>query len=342
MSPAVRVAASEADVLAVARALAGQVTWSSVAPVLRSGRSLAAKMSPPALRLLEATLARALVLALARRGGAHSRRFLPAGAPGRLWQRHAAPRFRFSPASLHLLRWLTSGGLGVVPLAEQPLTAADELLLVLAVDGLAGLGQAVALAEQPFARRSPLLQLHRPELVVDFAPLLRDEGAIVLEGLAPDLARRWTARAQDKRGLDDPGLVQQRGQAETAVLDAFMTAADGAGRRDLALWIVDAAAPLLARPLPAEALVGELDPTAPLSQRSAARRAAGGLLRAVLRWSRWDAEHRGVGFVDDGYDSAQLLLAGFEPVGERGALYARETLAELDGLGVAPREEPST
>jgi hypothetical protein len=71
-----------------------------------------------------------------------------------------------------------------------------------------------------------------------------------------------------------------------------------------------------------------LDPATPLSVRAAARPSAGALLRAVVRWTAWDQQHRGVRFIDDGYAASQLLLTRFEALG--GA--AGRAVAWLDEL----------
>ena len=94
--------------------------------------------------------------------------------------------------------------------------------------------------------------------------------------------------------------------------------------------MIDAAAPLLARdlaPTPAR-----LDPNATLSARARARIAAGSLLRAVVRWSDWDQQHRGVRFIDDDYAAAQLLLERFEAIGAPGAGRVGLWLGDLASL----------
>jgi hypothetical protein len=76
---------------------------------------------------------------------------------------------------------------------------------------------------------------------------------------------------------------------------------------------------------------GDIDVTAPLSARAAARRALGAPLRALARIGRWHAEHKLVRHFDDGYHLAQHLLQLWEPyqalfpVAE-GALHELETL----------------
>ena len=82
-----------------------------------------------------------------------------------------------------------------------------------------------------------------------------------------------------------------------------------------------------------------LDPQAPLSERVAARRAAGALAGALGQWARWDGEHRCIGFVDDGYADAQFLLARYEALAGSAVPNARAAQAELErlSLGTAAR-----
>jgi hypothetical protein len=120
-----------------------------------------------------------------------------------------------------------------------------------------------------------------------------------------------------------------------------MAACDAAGRRDLALFLVDAGARLLSAPLPVEAWIGGLELRGTLSERTAARRAAGSLLRALLRWRAWDEHHRGVRFIDDGYEAAQFLLGRYERLGARVG-HAEVILRELEQLGAALTQEPQS
>jgi hypothetical protein len=359
-APVPTVTAAEADLLQVARAVVGLAAWESVEPLIGRGGPRPAEIGPAAGQLLEATLARGLVQVLARRGAARPMQFLRAGglpaAAGRLWQRHRAPVFRFTGASLALLRWLLGGSLrsvDVAPLGARPEALADQLLVVLALDGLATLDGELgpahlsgALAAQEEVRGLPLAWLTACPLLAAtgavpppapaWAALFAgDETTLALEALAPDLARRWLGAARRKRAISSPALAIRIGTAESAVLDAFMEAASRAARRDLALWIAEAGGRLYARPLPADALVGGLDPQAPLSERLAARRAAGALLGALERWTRWDGEHRNIGFLDDGHAAAQFLLARYEVLASPAVPNARAAQAELERLTLA-------
>lgn len=166
--------------------------------------------------------------------------------------------------------------------------------------------------------------------VPPFTSLVYGAGPIVVEALADELAKRWQAGEVAKRSMTDPEELISLGAAQDTVLQSFLDACDQAKRRDLASFILDAVVPLLTRNvMPAP---GQLDPSAPLSLRANARTSAGSLLRAVVRWSEWDQQHRGVRFIDDEYQSAQLLLHRFERIGSAGTSRVQGWLADLAAL----------
>jgi len=162
----------------------------------------------------------------------------------------------------------------------------------------------------------------------------------IIEALSDELARRWQAGEVAKRSLTDPAEILALGTAQTAVLEGFQDACDKRKRRDLATFIIDAIQPLIDRniiPAPAQ-----LDPSAPLSVRANARASAGSLLRALLRWSQWDNEHRGIRYIDDDYAQAQVLLGRFEKIGSAGVSRVEGWLADLASLApTTPATEPA-
>jgi hypothetical protein len=266
---------------------------------------------------------------------------------GRIWERHAPIGLRFSTATLRLLRWLltapvlaattrrrpTAPGLRV--LEAGPFTVADQVMVYLALDTLTGAPAQAALAGQPLTRAMPLAWLRFFDALGAGPPPPFDElcdgaGAIVVESLTDELARRWRAVEQSKVAIEAPGALVALGAVQDAVLQSFLAACDRCGRRDLAGFVIDAAAPLLERGLALSPV--RLDPTATLAQRAAARNAAGALLRAVLTWAAWDRSHRGVRFLDETYPTSQLLLGRFEAIGARGTALTQAWLAELAAL----------
>ena len=341
------VAASEHDLIMMARALVQPHAHDTQA-YLAGKRALPASIGPTCAALLGDALAR-LWPALWRRDRARPGASLTVTgvARGRGWERHAPATLHFTAATLALLRWLVAtplGGDDAVPeLAAAPLAPGDEVAIYLAL-ALAEDGAQRAIARQPLVRGSALAWLGFAHRMAGPAPafdaLAVGVGAIVVEALGRELAERWRTVELAKRAIADPEQLLAIGRAQTAALDGFMTACDAAGRRDLAGFVLDAAAPVLARdvsPVPPA-----LEPTASLSARSSARIAAGALLRGVRRWSAWDDAHRGVRFIDDGYDAAQLLLARFEAIGRAGADRAAQWLAELASLAPQPPAGPAS
>jgi hypothetical protein len=340
------VAASESEMIMMARALVaprGHDTWAYLA----GSRAMPDKIGPTCEDLIADALSHVWP-ALWRRDGARPRASLAGGrvVRGRPWQRHPTTPLAFTGATLSLLRWLVGTPLatgGEVPeLSAKPLAIGDEVAIYLALDIAAESAPQRVIARQPMVRRSALAWLGFAHLMQgeppDFAPLVTGAGAIVVDALNRELADRWRAAEQTKRGLDNPDELLAFGRAQTDTLDRFMTACETAGRRDLAGFVLDAARLLLERSLsPAPQL---LDPSKPLSTRSAARLAAGGLLRGVRRWAHWDEQHRGVRFIDDDYDAAQLLLARFEPIGRTGTDVAAQLLSDLASL--APTASPNS
>jgi hypothetical protein len=359
MSSGVRpVAASEHELISLARALIGaRAAGSAEVQLMLSGtRTLPPAISTACAALLGDTLAKVWP-ALWRRGGTQPGASIDLGAVrrGRIWERHAPLGLGFSLATLRLLRWLLAtplvapaarraradAGWGAADLEEMPLTVGDQAMIYLALDAASGTAAQARLAAQPLVRAAPLAWLGfadklgpPPAPPPAFDSLCDGAGAIVVESLTRELAQRWRAVELAKRAIAAPEALIALGAAQDAALHGFLAACDRNRRRDLAGFVIDAAAPLLARdiaPMP-EAL----DPTAPLSRRMPARVAAGALLRAVTTWAAWDGSHRGVRFIDDDYAVAQLLLARFEPIGAAGAARAAAWLAALAALTPTP------
>lgn len=343
-----QVAASEHDLIMMARTLVmGPAAQDDIWALLCASRPVAPRIGPTCAALLEDTLRHAW-RALWLRGGARPGASIGTGARagaavrGRLWERHAPVPLAFTGASLELLRWLVAvpfaAPASTLPqLRAVPLAIGDQLLVYLALDAARDTPALRVLASQPFVRAAPLAWLghagalaRRGGAPPSFDALTGGAGAIVVEALAGELAKRWYAVELGKRGMFEPDQLIELGAAQDQTLAGFMASADAARRRDLAAFVIDAAAPLLARglaPIPAQ-----LDPNTTLAARAQARIAAGSLLRAVVRWGDWDQQHRGVRFIDDDYAAAQLLLERFEAIGSSGIARAGHWLSELASL----------
>jgi len=327
-----RVAASESDLILLARALIAPHPVEVRAMIWRM-RAMPPAISTACAALLGDALSHVWP-ALWRRGG-RSR--------GRFWERHAPVGLTFSGATLELLRGLVSvrGSSQAAP--PRSLTLGDQIMVYFALDATHGTPAGTRLAAEPVVRAAPLAWLGFADVLgdatgVEFDGLCGGAGALVVEALGDDLARRWQTVELHKRASVAPDALIALGAAQDATLRGFMAACDRHARRDLAGFVIDAAAPLLQRgvsPMPVR-----LDPAATLGRRATARVAAGALLRAVMTWAVWDQAHRGVRFIDDDYAAAQALLARFETIGAAGRARAEAWLTELASLAPTPGPAP--
>jgi len=352
-----RVAASEYDLLTVARALVGLIGPDAAAPILRQGRPVQERVGPTAMGLLQDVLAKGAVLSLTRRGGWREAEHLGQREPrpARLWERREPPALVFGPLTYELCRWLTSAQLGGGEPKrlrwDRSATLADQLALYLACDlaQRAGCGEAVA-ASSAF-RRSPLAWLGFVDLLsVAGAPsaaeltasawdaLFKGEGGTtLLEALQADLARRWLEVEHGKARITSAQRLTELGVAQTAVLEGLTTAAEGAGRRDLAAFACEAAARLLRYRPSASCWVRGLVREGSLEERARACREGGAFLRSLERIHRWVEEARGVRFFDDDYAASQLLLRQWEPLGGAGYQHALQIVADLQAIDAPAR-----
>jgi hypothetical protein len=325
-----RVARSEAELLTLTRAILNPT--SSYIPSLRQRPKRAIRIEsigPAAMGLLQQTLARGVCAALLRRGGWETRRTLVAGQPkrGRLWQRHPVlPVLRFGPASFRLLCWLRAEDVAQAkaPLEHDPdMSIADELLHYLAAERVVRAGGNL---HQPAFLCSPLCQLGwahalaegSPLPKLDFRRLAAGEGAIVLEALQSDLARRQIEVERHKGEIVPLDTMIRIGSAQELVLDGLFRALDlvEPRRRELASFVAEAARELLARGPERRCpdqrwWIRSLDLRAPLSARQAAFSAAAAFLRAIGRLGRWLDEAGIVAHFDEDYEAAQLLLSSW-------------------------------
>jgi hypothetical protein len=351
-----QVAQSEYELLLIANAIVAEVAYDTVEPLLHKTRAVKPQIGRTAMGLVKQTLGLGCVRELSRRGGWRPSSHLDGErvVRGRLWQRHAPPALHFSPLSFELCRWLLHEPLGQskrAPLAGATPTIADELLLYLACDLLAHGALLPVLAEQPAVRASPLCwlgfvdQLHEatPPSAAQMAAWLDGGGALLLEALGPDLSRRVLAMERLHEHVVVPDSLIAVGRAQDALYGALLDALDQRRRRDLARFVLDAAAPILRGRDPqviAARSCSSLDPKARLSLRTEARHAAGALFRAVARIGRFHEEHRLIRHFDDGYDVAQHLLREWEPFQLLYAV-ADGALRELAALDSSiSREEP--
>ena len=330
------------DLMIVARAVVEGGPYEAIEPILRGEASMRG-VSPRAMRLLEDTLAKGCALTLARAGGWRSipRVGTDGVKPARLWEAHPAA-LAFSPFSFELLRWLVTQPLirpTRIAFDSRPRTGGDELLAYLTCALVEGHALEPVIAEQPGVRMAPLAWLGFTRMLVgtegkahdvegptagDFERLL-ENGAAVVEGLGEDLARRAAHFEQRNGELHDPLVLRKVAEARSRALGLFVDGVEKKNRWDMATFLVDAGPALSPR-------TENLDPSSPLGDRVAARRAAGGHLRVLGRLAQAHENAKVVRFFEEDYGAAQALLARWESFGNSGFSCAAEALAHLDGL----------
>jgi hypothetical protein len=326
-----RVARSEAELLDLATRIMSPSQ--RYIPALREQPKRVVRIKqigPTAMRLLQQILARGVSAELLRRGGWETRRMLVDGqvARGRVWERHhPLPPLHFTAASFELLTWLRAEDVAQPKSSlsfEAQTSVADELLLYFAAEQVI---KADGNLRQPAFLRSPLCQLafaHRlagaePLPTLDFRPLTSGEGAVVLEALQSELARRQIEIEQAKHECMAIETMIRIGAAQTQVFAGFFRAVDlvEPRRRDLAGFVAEAARGLLAkgpeRTCPdLRWWVEALDLRAPLAARQAAFSGAAAFLRTIGQLGRWLDEAGIVAHFDEDYAAAQLLLSAWE------------------------------
>lgn len=326
------VSRAEANLLTLARVAVGIVPPIDAMRLLVTPVTPPPKLGPTAREVLSDTLARGSVQALARSGAWLERQ----------WERGPMPPLHFGANTIRLFSWLLSTPLAEVdvqPLVlPEPLTPAEDLLLALLLDRLRGTGCEAAVSRQLEVRRWPLTTLTHAaflarEVSLDEVPAF-DIAALApwLEALRALLSRSWLAAERAKRDVIAVDAVARMGHAQAAVLDAFLDALDGAKRRDLATFLIDAGVQFFAKERTADELARSMSTDAPLRERVEARRAAGATWRALSKLRAWDQEHRVVRFIEDDYALAQKLVRDWERLGERGFSRAEELVSALDRL----------
>jgi FtsH ternary system domain X6 len=333
-SPA-RVSRSEAELLDLATRIISPTQRSIVALREQPRHVVRIKqIGPTAMRLLQQILARGVSAEILRRGGWETRRTLAVAqgegqvVRGRLWERHPRlPPLHFTRASFALLSWLRAEDVAdPKKLLEfkAPTSAADELLLYFAAEQVIKAGGDL---KQPAFLHSPLCQLAfvnhlagaEPLPTLDFRQLTSGDGAIMLEALQSELARRSLDVEKAKHECVKLDVMVRIGAAQDQVFAGLVRAVDLSEprRRDLVGFVAQAARSLLAkgpeRICPDHRWwVEALDLRAPLAARQAAFSAAATFLRTIGQLGRWLDDAGLVAHFDEDYVGAQLLLSSWE------------------------------
>jgi hypothetical protein len=292
-------------------------------------------LAATAVRLVEDSLAKGCVLYLVRSGAWKRDRFLRHGEPkfGRLWERSPVERLTlsFSKHALDFLIWVTASR----PKEERPVwrvddekvTVADRLLFFLAYEAMrADADLAAALRTSPAFGENALVWLahpndfagEKPGAAPTFDVWLTEPGSFVLEALQPVLEHRWLEIERTKGQIGDWNLLNQQGQVQGRLMDAFVQAVDTAGRRDLVRFLLAVMSRVLATPDMAPTFwTGGLQGAGPprLADRLETQRNALAVLRQADRLRGWERAARRSGYLDEDYSASKFWLTEWERFG---------------------------
>jgi hypothetical protein len=340
----------EANLLHLLHHFLGRTPREQALPLLEGSVPTPRGLSPVAVELIQEALAKGCMRWLVQAGGWQPARHLRDGrvAEGRLWQRTTPNELglKFSRNTLRFLLWITAKN----PAVEKTgwcerglaLTVADLLVLFLAYAALRHPEHGHPLRQRLSYRSHGLCWLAYPadfaglpEAKPDYAPWTSGLGACIVEALQPLLAKRWIAQERAKALLKDWHELQQVGQSQERALSPFLDAVEAAGRRDLAGFLMQTAAVLLADdagPTPWSARLEDAGPR--LAERGQTYRAMLFLPHQVERLRRWEHEARAVGYLDEGYAASQFWKAEWARwEGETLYVRAQAVMQRLDPLG---------
>jgi hypothetical protein len=318
----------EANLLHILRFFLRKAPAAQVLPMLAAGCPQPKCLSRAAVELIQDTLAKGCMLLLAHTDGWRRQRFLRNGQPveGRLWERTqpAALGLPFSRHSLQFLLFVTAAALPTKPSSPPPvgeLVLGDWLLFYNAYAALRTHPVGEGLAKQEAFVRNALCRLAfpgdfaeaEPEAMPDFDPWTVGAGAHIMEALQGELRDRWLDAEAANAGRTAWRGLRAAGQAQDQVLAAFLGAAEAAGRRDLARFVLDAAGNILGGRDRPYAWIESLDLSRErLADRAETYRALLSLPRHLLRLRDWDQQARAVGYFDEEYAASQLWKADWE------------------------------
>ncbi len=333
-------APSEVEVVQLARALVGLLPSRAALDILGKPRARVT-IGRAAITLLEDSLRKGFIRALARRGGGLPRRHLDGAGGvtkrGRLWERAAPPPLVVSSRSGALLEWLLTSHAARARSISGPLTAGDELFFYLAAERLVELGSRDVVAKGPFDA-STLVRLAFPTTLSstehDVARSLDDDALCLLVlGLERDLASKVVATEELRRGSSQEAAVLGAEEAIRRGPVRFATAAIARGRPDLGLFVLRGVGRLFeAGGSEVTAWIPAVSSTLALSRRERIAQSANVWLEVVDAYRRVAKRAAARSFVDEDYEANELLLGELEPWTSRGFQQADALGRSLSGF----------
>ena len=352
----------EANLVRISRFVMRQVPAEQAMPLLMGRLNRPPCLSADAIHLVKDSLAKGLVIYLARLGGWRRERGVRGDGTvqvGRLWERLTLPErtFRFSAQALEFLIWLTATNLNDpdiwVPDLEQ-FTPADQWLVFSAFELLRGENFARSLRQRQETMHNPLCRLAFPDDFVTIGPVaaerwrpwLTPPGVAILEAMQSYLQARWVDIERRKSQVVDWGVMRNRGVEQQAILGQFLQQCVAANRRDLARFLLRALGEVLHPNVGLEQWLAGLQVTgtnvpARLSDRIETQRQALAVIRQIQTLHDWTRWARSVAYYDEEYTSAQVWLAIWtECEGEVLVERAQRLLRQVEPLRTGPGSNP--
>ncbi len=318
----------EADLLHLLHAILGGGPKERAISILLARRPRPECLGRPALGLIRAALAGGTARRLARLGGWLPGRHLRGDrvASGRLWERTPpeALGLPFSGRTLDFLIRLVADEPAGWPPWPGGGTLGDRVLLFFAYQTFRETPACYSWRKDTLFTAHAFCRLAHPADFAGtpgldpaiFAPWSEPDESWILEVLQGSLASSWVEAGRSKAGSDSPESVLAIGEEEARVAEAFLSAVEAAGRRDLARFFLEVARELLASEssltdwIRSPALEG-----LSLERRARVARASLAPLATLDRLRGWEHQARGVGYFDEGYVAAQLFKSDWEAAG---------------------------
>lgn len=343
----------EANLIRILRCFVGQSPIEQTLPVILREWPRPRCLSRACVDLVQDSLAKGIPLFLARQGW-NVERFVrdESIAEGRLWERSPIDhrRLEYSEHTLNWLMWVTAENAGkpdeLPAIPFDGCTVGDAVLFLLVYARLRKTPAEGHLRRTPLFRANPLVLLvfpdafanQRLDATAEIGRWFRPEQAWVLEALQPWLRMRWLEIETEKRQMVSREELQLVGAAQQTVLDAFLDAADRAGRRDLTRFVMDVAGELLRTSAASTGAnwfeyveVSDLR----IADRQSVYESGLVLLRTLSRFDKWNQSARGIGFYDEEYEASQLWKSDWERWnGDSVCRQAREVVESLAEFSV--------
>lgn len=342
----------ESNLNRILRCFLGRLPLAEVLPLLVRQLDRPKCLSRDCVELIKDTLAKGCTERLAHFGWQRQRYLQDESAvSGRLWQRHQPQHLAltFSPHTLELLIHLTATDFSRrvskrKRVIEQPLSHGDQLFAMFVYDLLRDtLGESV-LINQPLFGHNPLVWLmfldHAAGFKsvtargLDWDPWFSEGNAWILESLQRPLVDRWQSIEIQKRNSSDQDLMSRIGNAQRNLIRGYLDAADQAGRRDLARFLIAAIGGTVQHfdeqhPWFSRLRIDSLR----MAERAKFYQTVLSPFHSIQRLADWQQQAINIGFYDEGYRASQFWKSEWDAMnGEQVCRRARQLIQSVTPL----------